>query len=243
MTTKKQSSALARIEPSEYALIKADAEAIEIMAAAAAEGITMSSFPKIKVPGAGGKFWEIDGRPMESFDGIILYYKPLKSFYRKAFGEDESTNAPPDCSSIDMVTGTGDPGGECRFCPYNQYGKDGSAKKCHDRTFTFILRPENLLPYFINMPSGSFGNRKDYTNKKLAGQGVWPWHVVTRFGLTQDKSKGGNIAYNRVTFENMGPLSPDERTRVSAIRNTFVPSIEKLITTPREWSTQEEEAA
>ena len=243
MTTKKQSTAVARIEPSEYALIKADAEAMQIMAAAAAEGVTMSSFPKIKVPSGGGNAWDIDGEPLKSFDGIILYHRPVKSFYYKQYGEDGFTNTPPDCSSIDMVTGTGNPGGECRLCIYNQYHKDGTGKDCSDRTFLFILRPESLLPYFLNVPPGSVTNRKDYTNTALAGRGVWPWHVVTRFGLVQDKSKAGNITYSRITFENMGPLSAEERARIGDIRKTFVPGIEKLITTPREWNTQEEEAA
>ena len=243
MTTKKQNSAVARIEPSSYALIKADEEALAVMAAAAAEGITMTSFPKIKVPSGGGNAWDIDGEPLKHFDGIILYHKPVKSFYRKAYGEDGQTNAPPDCSSIDMLTGVGDPGGECRLCPYNQYHKDGSGKECSDRTFLFILRPDSMLPYFLNAPPGSFGNRRDYTNTVLAGRGVWPWQVITRFALTQDKSKAGNITYSRITFENMGPLSADERTRIGDIRRTFVPGIERLINTPREWNSQEEEAS
>ena len=240
MSTKKQSTALARIEPSEYALMRADKESMEIMAAAAAEGISMRSFPKIKVPSGGGNAWDIDGEPLKSFDGIILYHRPVKAFYRKTFGEDGITNAPPDCTSIDMATGVGDPGGECRLCPYNRYPKNGSKKACSDRTFMFILRPDSLLPYFLNVPPGSFGNRKDYTNTALAGRGVWPWHVVTRFGLVQDKSKAGNITYSRITFESLGLLSAEERTHIADIRKTFVPGIEKLIETPREWSNQEE---
>jgi hypothetical protein len=59
--------------------------------------------------------------PDNEFAVVILCHHLLLCCYKIKY---TGGNSPPDCGSFDGETGIGDPGGECKRCPLNQFGSD-----------------------------------------------------------------------------------------------------------------------
>ena len=84
-----------------------------------------ASFERIKIPSARSTVYEVPGEdPSESeavkeFSAVILYHHPLMLTTRR---NTPAATIRPDCGSFDGITGEGDPGGNCKKCPYNQFG-------------------------------------------------------------------------------------------------------------------------
>ena len=93
-----------------------------------------------------------------SIEGLIIHQNVSG---RRFAGPEEKgltgRQAPASCISLDGLTGTGTPGGECAQCPKNMFGKESgsiSSKPCREEAVLFVI-PGTLGPrlfYSILIP-------------------------------------------------------------------------------------------
>lgn len=175
------------------------------------DGLDMS-FERIKIPSAGSTVFEVPGEnpgepdTVKEFSAVILYHHPLFSYYKSKY---TGGNNPPDCGSFDGITGEGDPGGNCKTCPYNKFGTgENGSKACKNRRRIYVLREGEIFPLLLSLPTGSL---KEFTKyiKRLLGKGRKSNSVVTRFSLRKATNSGG-LAYSQAQFAVDRVLTPQE---------------------------------
>ncbi|MCL2817452.1 MAG: hypothetical protein FWD39_03575 [Clostridiales bacterium] len=179
------------------------------------EGLDLS-FEKIKIPSAGSTVFEVPGEEddtdtVKEFSAVILHHHTLNAYYKTKY---TGGNNPPDCGSFDGVTGEGDPGGNCKSCPLNQFGTadEGAGKACKNRRRIYVLREGEVFPLLLSLPTGSL---KEFTKyiKKLLGKGKKSNMVVTRFSLKKATSSGG-VVYSQAQFAIDRVLIPQEQVLI-----------------------------
>jgi len=202
------------------------------------EDIGAFDLERIKIPTGGSQFWSVpsvetgEAEAVKTFDGVIVAWKPTKTYWAKAFGAD--AGSPPDCTSDDGVTGKGTPGGACAACPFNQFGSkepspqnpDPKGKACRDQRLLFVLREGAMMPTLVSMPPSAVGVVKKYF-LSLASRGVPYSAVVTRFALTSDKSSGG-IDYALAHLSMVERLEPANAEAVRAYAAAIAPSLARV---------------
>jgi len=169
------------------------------------------SFEKIKIPSGGSTAFEIPDEngelaPVKEFSGVILHQHALSMYYKSAY---TGGSNPPDCGSYDGKVGAGDPGGECKNCPLNEFGTGvNGAKACKNRRRLYILREGELFPVLLSLPTGSLKNYTEYLQRYLS-KGLKPWQYVTRFSLKKAVNSGG-IAFSQASFRKDRDLTKQE---------------------------------
>jgi hypothetical protein len=178
-----------------------------------------AGFERIKIPSAGSITFEMPGEDpsepdaVKEFSAVILFHHPLHAFYRSKY---TGGNNPPDCGSFDGVIGEGDPGGECKRCPYNQFGSgENGAKACKNRRRIFVLREGEIFPLLLSLPTGSLREFTRYL-KRLLSKGRKSNSVVTRFSLKKATNSGG-IAYSQAQFALDRELNPEEHGAIEKL--------------------------
>lgn len=89
-------------------------------------------FEQIRIPIGGVTYFGMPGDDPETmetvreFQAVILHHHPMRAFYREKY---TGGNAPPDCGSLDGMTGSGNPGGVCAHCPYDRFGTGRTARR------------------------------------------------------------------------------------------------------------------
>jgi hypothetical protein len=176
-------------------------------------------FERIKIPSAGSTVFEVPGdNPSEpdtfkEFTAVILFHHPLYAFYKSKY---TGGNQPPDCGSMDGVTGVGDPGGSCMNCPYNQFGSgENGSKACKNRRRIYVLRESEIFPMILSLPTGSLKEFSRYI-KRLLSKGRKSNSVVTRFSLKKTTNSGG-ITFSQAQFAIDRVLSPQEHALIEAL--------------------------
>lgn len=177
------------------------------------------SFERIKIPAGGGLIFEVPGETedapesVKEFSAVILCHQPVFSYYKEKY---TGGSNPPDCGSFDGIVGVGNPGGNCKTCPLNQFGSgENNAKACKNRRRIYILREGELFPVLLSLPTGSVKSFTKYLQKQILGKGKEAsYAVVTKFGLKKAVNAGG-IAYSQATFSVDRDLTADE---LAAIR-------------------------
>lgn len=209
---KKTETAISCIKPADFPALAGGGNALEtIRFNMGGEAVSPSDLNRIKVPSGGGLFWtvDVDGKPSpcSTLDGIIVHITRRRAMWKSK----DATGVPPDCSSNDMMTGVGDPGGNCDKCPLNAFGSakrdDGSpgrGKACKETKLVFILREGGLLPDIISLPPASLKGMRQW---QLA-LGKPYWSFVSTLTLVADKNKDG-VAYARVVPVKLDPLSKE----------------------------------
>jgi hypothetical protein len=175
------------------------------------------SFEKIKIPSGGGLAFEIPGEDSEAdtvkeFSGVILHHHPVFMRY-----DDKYTggNSPPDCGSFDGRVGKGNPGGDCKTCPHNQFGTgENGAKACKNRQRIYILREGELFPMVLSLPTGSLKVFSKFVASQLS-KGRKVSRYVTRFSLRKATNSGG-IVYSQAQFKVDRILTNEEIPLVAA---------------------------
>jgi hypothetical protein len=188
------------------------------------ETLSLSMLEQAKVPTGGAlSFVMHDGESERTIEGVIVLRQAMRVFWRASFDE-SGGGAPPDCSSTDMLSGVGDPGGECATCPLeysNSYQQEGP--RCTNRTRLFVLTGDSFMPMRINLPATSFAAARDYAFR-LSNRGTPPHAAITRISLDRKQSQGG-IAYAVAKFELVRKLDEDERQWMLAYRGQIVPRL------------------
>jgi len=211
----KENAALAEVKKTDpnrigSYLILADSDFNRVMAEEL-DGLDVT-FEKIKIPSAGTITFEVPGEDGETdavkeFSAVILYQHPLFCYYKTKYTGGAN---PPDCGSFDGKTGIGDPGGDCKSCPLNQYetAEEGKGKACKNRRRIYVLREGEVFPLLLSLPAGSL---KEFTNylKRLLSKGKKSNNVVTRFSLQKATSSGG-VIYSQAQFAIDRVLTPEE---------------------------------
>lgn len=180
-------------------------------------GITLE-IPQLKMPAAGGLFFEIDDEPHKELECVIIAHGPKKVYFASEF---DGSTAPPDCSSDDGVTGqqrgeedpeTGEVEYTCKNCAeceFNQFGsgKNGG-KACKDKHQLYILRSGEIIPMSLLLPVSSCKNLNSYASKLFA-KGQFLSNVVTSLTLERAENKT-KIVYSKVVFKKVRDLTPEE---------------------------------
>lgn len=176
-------------------------------------------FERIKIPSAGSTVFEVPGdNPSEpdtfkEFSAVILLHHPLYAFYKSKY---TGGNQPPECGSLDGVTGVGDPGGNCMNCPYNQFGTgENGSKACKNRRRIYVLREGEIFPMILSLPTGSLKEFSRYI-KRLLSKGRKSNSVVTRFSLKKTTNSGG-ITFSQAQFAIDRVLSPQEHALIETL--------------------------
>lgn len=178
-----------------------------------------ASFERIKIPIGGGTAFEIPGDDPDDLDtvkevnAVILHHHPLNAYYATKY---TGGSNPPDCGSFDGVVGVGNPGGNCKDCPYNAFGSgENGAKACKNRRRLYLLCEGDIFPMILSLPTGSL---KGFTRYLMR---ILPKYknsnaVVTRFTLKKATS-GTGIAYSQAQFAVSRVLTPEEYTLIAAM--------------------------
>ena len=177
-----------------------------------------NEFERIKIPAGGGVMFESpSSNPDESdmvkdFSAVILYHHPMYVFYSSKFN---GSNNPPDCLSIDGITGVGTPGGKCMNCPNNKFGSgENGSKACKNKHQMYLLRESEIFPVILSLPTSSNREFSRYI-KRLLSRGKKSDSVVTKFSLKKAVNKTG-ISYSQVQFSVAREL---EKTEIELIKN------------------------
>jgi hypothetical protein len=222
MATNKKETALTAQNDNQGFLALANTD-FAAMVSEETEGLDLS-FDKIKIPSAGSTVFEVPGEEddtdtVKEFSAVILHNHTLNCYYKTKY---TGGNNPPDCGSFDGIMGEGDPGGECKSCPFNQFGsappdvageENGKGKACKNRRRIYVLRENEIFPLLLSLPTGSL---KEFTKyiKKLLSKGKRANMVVTRFTLKKATSSGG-VVYSQAQFTVDRPLSPQEQPLIN----------------------------
>lgn len=202
------------------------------------DGFQAGDLDRIKIPAAGGRFWDVpDEQPVAVLEGVLVHKQKTRSYWIKDVDEQgDEGGQPPDCASANGILGNGvfgpgspgNPSGECGDCPMNTYGSGkGNGKACKEQMQLFMLREGSILPMQVTLPPTSLKPFRKYMTR-LASKAVPFYGVVTRLGLTQERGPAG--PYSVAVPERGGDIDPAERAAAKAygetIAGSFVASLE-----------------
>jgi hypothetical protein len=247
MATTETSKELAVIPAGGYlALNHAPEEMAELLDVLAenlgGESLTARDLPRIGIPSGGGVSWEIptsdgDIEPAKALRGIIIHFERTHSYWPPS----QESGTPPVCSSVgsaNTAVGTGDPGGACKTCPYNQFrskvrddGREAGGKACTERENWFLLLDDRPLPIVLSLAPTSLRAATDYRVKQLGSIGKRLSSVVTEITLANDTNATGE-KYSYIVPKVAGNLSPEEAARARsyavALRPVFAAAADAL---------------
>lgn len=175
------------------------------------------SLDKIKMGAGGSTQFEIPGEDESEYSNkitaVIVLQHPANAYYREKY---TGGSNPPDCGSFNGIKGTGNPGGLCKTCPYNQFGSgEGKAKACKNRIMLYLLREGDIFPSMLSLPTGS---RASFTNyiKHLIMKGRRMSGVVTEISLKRATNAAG-IAFSQAVFKFVRELDPEEKEAIAKV--------------------------
>lgn len=206
------SNELICLQPAQYPALDPNNDRVKIIVAnLAGEQLSVADFNRIKVPCSGATKWTIEaaaGSEMaDVLEGVILH-----NTRRRAYWENPNpSQTPPDCSSADMTTGIGSPGGSCAACPFNQFGSapNGRGKACKEVRLFFLLRKGQVLPDVVSVSPGSLKNVRKY----LTSLPIPFWGVVTQLTLEKATNADG-VIYARIVAKMVGVLDDASRQNI-----------------------------
>ena len=191
---------------------------------------------KVGMPTGGGVKWKVpsvDGDPAEEKElvGIILYKRPVRAYWPGEF----SGSTPPACVSEDSKTGVGDPGGNCKECPYAKFGSGMKERgqACKQIYRVFLLRPGHLLPVMIPLPPTSIRAAKQYF-LRLFDQQIPYYGVVTKVTLQETKNADG-IKYATAEFARVETLDEENAKALAAFRSQLMESMRTVPVTSEDY--------
>lgn len=181
--------------------------------------ITPQDLERIKVPTGGMTKWEIqslegDSEMSADLRGILIHWKTIRAFWQEAYS---GAGTPPDCKSMDGITGTGNPGGVCSQCPFSQWDSDskgGGGQACKLMRVLFLMRENQILPVVIQAPPTSVKSFKQFF-LRMASDSIPFYSVVMSLKLVQTKNKSG-IPYSLIVPSIAERLDPDTVKMVKA---------------------------
>jgi len=202
------------------------------------ERISLSLLDRIKLPPGGGEYFTMqNGPPAKTVEGVLLLRQPTRAMWYKRYGE-TGGGTPPDCYSLDAVTGIGKPGGTCGepnepgCCPLNEWdtaendaGEKTVGKKCREVTRIYMLFPGDVFPALLPLSPTSFFAAKQYAFSQIKNGGYW--NVITSIALMPYKSTLG-VDYSRAVFSFVRTLTDEEQAALAPYRSFVQPLLQAV---------------
>lgn len=220
------SNELTRSTPAPQALTVSEQEANAVREAFAVNiasgSITEFDLPRIK-PVKGEALWKIptlEGHETaQSIEGVIVFARDTRAYYPGK----EIKNQPPDCSSLDGITGVAKAGvnlgGPCAKCPQAQWDSaaDGSgAQGCKQSKQLFMLRGTSMFLEVVSLPPTSLKAVRQFF-LKLVTQGIQYHQCIIRIDLVETKNAQQQV-YGKADMKFVRRLSADEAARAADFR-------------------------
>lgn len=167
------------------------------------QNLDVQDLEKILLPSKGAVTWQyetIDGDvTTKDITGIVIHFIDRRMYYSKPFSETGGGER-PDCSSGDMITGVGNPGGKCEDCKFEKFESSdtGLGSACKPERILFIAMGNDLLPTVIKIPVTSIKAVAKYF-LRLGSKGIPFYSIETILTLEKEKSKSG-IPYSKVVI-------------------------------------------
>lgn len=198
----------------------------------AGTGASPFVLPRLRVPAGGITAWQTSsGSVIEKVSGIIASKAVWRGYWP---GEYKGGKTPPQCVSNDGVIGTGNPGGECAKCRFNQWGtaeKDGQntrGKACKDMRAVFFINDEApAVPTLILLPPTS-AVKFDQKMFEFAGKGALYWKFYVELSLNKASNSDG-IAYGELEMKELGRISKEDEAVVRSYRELIAPFTDSII--------------
>jgi hypothetical protein len=219
------SQELTRIAPAPVALTVSEEEARAVKEAFATNiasgSITEFDLPRVK-PVNGEALWKIptlEGhQTAQSIEGVIVFARDTRAYYPGK----EIKNQPPDCSSMDGITGAAKAGvnlgGPCKQCPMAQWdsAQDSTAQACKQSKQLFMLRGNSMFLEVVSLPPTSLKAVRLFF-LKLVTQGVQYHQCIVRMDLVEAKN-AQQQTYGKADLKFVRRLSADEAARAADYR-------------------------
>lgn len=223
----------------DYAVSRVETNVLdEILRENVGRTLTEFDLTRVKVPTGGMTAWQVptldgDDNIVQTLDGIIVYHREPRAFWKVAFAE-SGGGTPPDCASKHGEVGVGDPGIECDRCPNAVWGSkppgpgqtESRGQACKQMKLICLLRPESLLPTALFLPPTSVKPARQYL-LGLASEAQHYASVQTRISLVKSKSADG-IDYAQAKFSRASVLSPDETTKIRAYSDSIRAALDTI---------------
>jgi hypothetical protein len=165
------------------------------------ERLSLGSLDRIKVPAGGAILWEITTingtESVNELCGVVVHEQKTRTYWELPF-EETGGDVPPDCFSEGLLTGQGNPGGECGECPFGQFGPNNERPECREGRVLFLLCKDSALPVAVNLPPSSLRAYTEYKVRLSKGV-IRLQDIETRISLEKDKNKKG-ISFARAVF-------------------------------------------
>ncbi len=217
------------------------ADIMEVMEANM-EGIDLR-FEKVKVPSGGGLSWKVpneDGGAdsINELIGVIIDHHPINAYWAKEYSGEKN---PPDCSSLDGITGIDidlNSKKPCATCPMNQYGTalKGKGKACKNMHRVYLVREGEIFPLLIAVPPTSLENFKQYA-RRLTAKMRKSSSVLTKLTLAEAKNDGG-IEFSKIEFRRAGDLEKESAQKMSEFAKTMKPYLRQIAIDADEYNTE-----
>jgi hypothetical protein len=233
------SQELTKSSPAPAALLVTEEEAAAVREAFAVNiasgSITEFDLPRIR-PVNGEALWKIptlEGhQTAQSIEGVVVFARDTRAYYP---GKD-ITNQPPDCSSMDGITGIAKAGvnlgGECRKCPMAQWesAPDSGAQACKQSKQLFILRGSSMFLEVVSLPPTSLKAVRQFF-LKLVTQGVQYHQCILRIDL-KESTNTQHQKYGTAVLNFVRKLSAEEVARAVEFRKLAESIAERVDISP-----------
>ena len=169
-------------------------------------GFSVRDLPMVTVPSGGATWWTVEGmdKPQDYITGVIISQVEVRRYYAKGLDEG-GEKGPPDCASEDMITGHGTPGGECKLCPFAEWGsassegKERKGQKCGTYRMLVMQLPDSILQTVVQVPPTSSSSIKQYL-RSLTTKGLHYSKAITSLSLKAEERGGFKVAIVTPTF-------------------------------------------
>jgi len=189
----------------DYPLLEDPAEVLALVDDNFTRGFNILNLPRIRTGAGGATIFRVETATGEEtpkrISGIINAWKVGRVYWKGR----AASNKPPDCTSEDGWHGVGDPGGDCKECPFakfgssiNQDGGRGSGQACKEIRQVLFLTPGQMIPHLLNVPPTSTKAFDQYTLSLLSMK-VPYWSAVTAMTLERMQSDTAQ-PYARIIF-------------------------------------------
>jgi hypothetical protein len=179
------------------------------------QGFSILNLPRIRVPSGGALNFRVETASGEKsagkLEGVITAWRMARVYWRSR----EVRKKPPDCTSINGFAGIGDPGGNCKDCPYARFGsalrpdgKKSNGQACKDVRQVLFLLEDEMLPHLLNVPPTSVKAFMQYALTLLSAKTPY-WAARTQLSL--EKASADAQDYARIIFRLGQRLGRDQQ--------------------------------